>query len=824
MYPTSDKFQISEFAQPDIRHAPVYSWVWNGKCSQEETVRQLEEMQRLGIKAFYIIPEPKTFRPTTMPTELEPDYLTPPYFAQYQFAMETARQMGMQCWIYDEGGWPSGGACGKVLLDHPEFARRSLACKEVAVKKGTAYEKSSEDVIAAFGPDGALLPEGTVLPEDRVVEEYISERDFFATPGIPDYPDILLGEATKEFLRITHEAYKPYLEPFFGKHMTAVFTDEPKAPTDVPFHPSMVGLYEQIYGESVLPALPVLAGRAEPDGETAKHLRQWYNLCSKLFCENFLLPCKQWANENGMLFTGHMDKDDEPTGCMSGCNYHLMRALRCLDIPGIDVIWRQIHPGEKQKISEMCQTSVNGFFPRYASSAAAQNGTDYAMTESFGVYGSGLTYDEMRYTLGYQAIRGINIFNIMLLSYTRKGHMMTGELPVFSEKQACHRDLATFNAYMERLSYTTSLGQRVYDTALFYPVQDFWGRVRSQEMADRFDREGWALENRHVDFDIVDEDILLSATGAEEGVICHGKAKYRQILIPEGAYLSPEAEAVLARFRSGGGKICTTAEEVRVESPVVGEAPMLRVMRRKLTGGELLCLYNEYDHEEQFCVRVPAGRNYLINITEGKTEPLLPQGDTVRLDLASGEACAIYTTQEILATELPFSPECSIDLAHFAFSRTESFVLGDMTPQLHEICERAVPIALGDWSEVTGRDFSGSGKYTTSFALPAERLRDRAVLELGDVRYSCECVLNGVCLGVKVMHPYRFSVPEGLLREQNTLEIRVSNTAANQHAYTKTFDKWKPWQISVYYPIQQRFHPDSLDSGLYGPVRLVFAK
>jgi hypothetical protein len=782
-------------------------------------------MQRLGIKAFYIIPEPKMFRPNTMPTELEPDYLTQPYFEEYRFAMDTAQELGMQCWLYDEGGWPSGGACGRVLMDHPELARRKLACRKVLFKKGTTYQKSDSDVVAAFGPDTAHLQEGVVLGDDSVVEEYFCKRDVFEVPGTPDYPDITLAEATGAFLQITHDAYKPYLKQYFGTTIKAVFTDEPKAPSEVPFHPDLVRLYEQTYGESILPALPVLFGAVTPCERTAKHLRQWYDLCSRQFCENYLLRCKQWANKNGMLFTGHMDKDDEPAGCMSGCNYHLMRALRCLDVPGIDVIRRQIHPGEKQQLKTARHISDNGFFPRYASSAAAQNGTDYAMTESFGVYGSGLTYDQMRYTLGYQAIRGINIFNIMLLTYSRKGHMMAGELPSFSEKQACHRDLSVFNACMERLSYVFSLGHRVCDTALYYPVQDFWGRVRSQEMADIFDREGRALEKLHVDFDIVDEDILLSASGTEAGVICHGKAKYRQLLIPAGAYLSPEAMAVLDRFRSGGGRVCTAAEEVRVCSPVIGEAHLLRVMRRKLTGGELLCLFNEYDHADTFAVRVPAGRSYLINITEGKVETLLVQSGNVKICMASGETCAVYSTEEVLPAEEMFYPRSGTDLPRcFAFSRTQSFMLGEMTPMLQEMSECPVTLSLGDWSEAAGSAFSGSGMYETSFTLPGERVRDRAVLELGDVRYSCECILNGISLGVKVMHPYRFAVPEGLLQEHNILSIRVSNTAANQYAYTKTFDKWAPWQLSTYHEIQQEFCQDSLESGLYGPVKLLFNK
>jgi len=46
-----------------------------------------------------------------MPTDLAPEYLSPEYPELYAYAMRRAGELGMLCWLYDEGGWPSGGAC-----------------------------------------------------------------------------------------------------------------------------------------------------------------------------------------------------------------------------------------------------------------------------------------------------------------------------------------------------------------------------------------------------------------------------------------------------------------------------------------------------------------------------------------------------------------------------------------------------------------------------------------------------------------------------------------------------------------------------------------
>ena len=80
--------------------------------------------------------------------------------------------------------------------------------------------------------------------------------------------------------------------------------------------------------------------------------------------------------------------------------------------------------------------------------------------------------------------------------------------------------------------------------------------------------------------------------------------------------------------------------------------------------------------------------------------------------------------------------------------------------------------------------------------------------------------MNGKSLGVRVMKPYTFEIPAEMLMEENTLEVRVSNTAANEFYFTDQFDKYEPWKLTPYHKIAQDFHKESLKSGLFGPVRL----
>ncbi|MBQ7596440.1 MAG: hypothetical protein IJU45_07240, partial [Clostridia bacterium] len=386
-------FDRESFVSPDVSHAPVYVWVWNDICTRDIIDKQLAEMKNLGIRAFYILAEPKEFRPHSMPTNLKPEYLSPEYFDLCAYAVKKAAEEGMRCWIYDEGGWPSGGACGKVLRDHPEYARQALKVYERTFQTGDVYYKSSPDAAAAFLHDEEMIQEKYVFLSDASVTEYIAKSEIC---GDVDYPDLMNKEAVDYFISITHEKYASSLKDDIGKNITAVFTDEPKAPA-APFSKELAGEYEKLYGESIYPYLPLIMRRAEATPQNVHILYRWYDLCSRTFCSSFLMTCKKWANDHGVAFNGHMDKDHDPLGCvLGGLNFNLMRALRCFDIPGIDVIRHQICP-ENSDVKKDDMNAYNGFFPRYASSAAAQNGTNLAMTEIFGVAGPGLTYELMRY-------------------------------------------------------------------------------------------------------------------------------------------------------------------------------------------------------------------------------------------------------------------------------------------------------------------------------------------------------------------------------------------------------------------------------------------
>ena len=803
-------FNKDSFFEPDVSFAPVYVWVWNDECSREIIDAQLDEMQSLGIRAFYILAEPAEFRPESMPTNLKPDYLSDEFFELCAYAVRKAESLGMICWLYDEGGWPSGSACGRVLKDHPEYACRTLNCTKKDFKKGDVY-KSSDEVLAAFIDNVGMIADGFVFGDDSAVYEY----SIVCEGG--RYPDLLNRAATEYFIKTTHEQYKSKLGSLFDSTVFAMFTDEPKAPANA-FSKELMQRYESIYGESIIPYLPLIANKVKPTAETAHILSRWYDLLSRMFCDNYLSVCKIWANENGIAFTGHMDVDHSPSGCISGGNFDLMRALRCFDMPGIDVIHRQIysenHVAEKDDFN-----AYNGFFPRYASSAAAQNGVRRAMSEIFGVAGPGLTYDMMRYTVGYQAVRGINIFNPFNFPLGRKGRLLAQELPVFTYSQPYYRHLAVFNRYVERLSYVAALGERVYDTALYYPVGDIQGRLNADTAARSFDSFARELEKKTVDFDIVDDDIIRSADGVNSGYLHAGSAVYRHIIIPENASIPENTGSVLRRFEAAGGKVSYDVSSCEPVVRVVGDG--LRAMHRKLENGELYIFFRESGGNGNYRVFLPGANGFLLDLSDGGLQKIKTEKGMLDLTLGLGETAVLLLTDEDFAAEETDDFKEIIDLTGgFSFSKCSELGFDENGFCVTEHSREMIEAPLGDWESLVGSGYSGSGIYETEFILAPENTGRAGEINLGGVHHTASVYLNDVFLGTAIMPEYRFKIPAGVLCEKNRLKVIVTNTSANWYIHTDYFDRYSINELSPYFEDELRYAGDHASGGLLGPVRI----
>ena len=524
------RFSMAAFQNADTPFQPAYAWIWNDQIESAELRRRLDGLRRAGIRTVYVLPEPKNFRPERIRTFLEPDYLTDEFMRLVREAAEYALSIGMNVWMYDEGGWPSGGACGRTVEKHPRMIRKALCAREETLPAETAYVLKANDVAAFTAENGALrrVKPGERFPEKRTLTVYgVRLGEGWTTDSLQDG----IGEA---FVRETHERYAKFLGDLFPR-VPFMFTDEPGTGS-FPWPDGFAEKFLSRFGYDLRDHLPALFSLSEDaSGMDARAREDYRALQGELFRANYMRPIHDWCRRNGVRFTGHLDIDHMTDGCMAHGYGTVLQQLREFDVPGVDVIWRQI---DIPKDGKPACYEGNGFFERFASSAAAQTGGTLAVTESFGVYGASLTGKLARFVILHQLARGVNVFNFMCLSYTPKNALALVERPEYVEEMPGFFHLRGLNDFTARASWLMQLGAPAARAALYFPARDIWaGGTRAENAIDGFERLGQALERAQVDFDILDEEGLRMA--ARDGnALTLGLARYETVLVPRGATLS----------------------------------------------------------------------------------------------------------------------------------------------------------------------------------------------------------------------------------------------------------------------------------------------
>ena len=806
-----NKFETAKFQNPGREHAVAFAWSWNDVVTEEGIISRLKDMQKAGIGAVYVLPEPKEFRPVTMKTNMQPDYLTDDFFERMHFFVKTAKEMGFQVWLYDEGGWPSGSACTQIVKKRPDLRRKCIYPMQVELSADMEYVPPLHhgNFLAAFQKDQngqfrRIMESVRVDGTTQIIEyrcmaptlKYAESEEFFA--------DILHPDTAKLFLELTHERYYKALEEYFGVFIPYMFDDEPGV-DHFAWEPGLEKLFMEAYGYDVLDYLPILTEqKTVSDISEKKALSDWRMLISKLAIQNFFLPIRDWCREHGILSIGHLDGDHDAESLIQKIpsNTLAMEVMRSYDVPGVDVIWRHIFPEGLGTPS--FQKSVS-FFPRFASSAAAQIGKGLALTESMAVYGEGLTPSIIRYVFGAEVVRGINVFNINSVSYT-KGKIR----PSFRPEKPGYEHFSAVNTFLKRLSYLAKLGVPECDTALYMPCRD----IAAGDSAKAFHELGEALEKQNIYFDVIDEAFVRDAQ-IQNNALCMGLAAYRYVFVPQGTTMPEEIKAKLQGFivEQGG------------EPTAQCDNDKIRFMKRKLAdGSSLYFVFNESKDTQSAkiilkeCESKKNLQCYRLYPEDGRME----QWSDFNLTLDMGDTAVFLFTEEKLAAGEPLAVTNEIPLdGPFTLAKAKEFMITQAGIETKECAGEELSVSLGNWKAYFTDTFSGEAVYRTTFRLDLDVLDSSDwILDLGKVEYTASVKLNGKPIGIAAFVPHQVRLGGNLLQEENVLEIRVANTAANQTVSADVYSYFQLTDIGPYHYRVGVMERESLGGGLYGPVVL----
>lgn len=799
-------FDQNTFENPPKEYAAAFAWCWNTPITKELIGKTLTDMKKAGIGAVYVIPESKEFRPNTMNNNMTPAYLSDAYFELFKYFTDTAKEMGFTVWLYDEAGWPSGSAGSQIAKMRPDLARHQIRCINIPLGKGMPYTppKYQKTFLAAFKKNAdntyTRIHDTVIHDGESTIIEYRCLRvNFRVDCDVENDTDLLNPETTKLFLELTHERYKKALGEDWGTYIKYIFDDEAATEPYV-WTNGLEKLFYDEYGYDILDYLPVIREQVTAETEQqCKARSDWRRLVSKLLIQNFFKPIQEWCHQNGILSIGHVDNDHSADSFITWlpCNAMPLETLRCFDIPGVDVIYRHIYP---EGLSQTVFQNTVPFFPRFAASAAAQAGTGLALTESMACYGAGATQSIMRYVFGAQAVRGINVFNCNSL------HSGVEPIrPLYTPAMPGYEHLTAMNKYLARLSYLNQLGRSECHNAVYWPCED----MSQGGSADEFHQLGITLEKQGVYFDLIDDTFVRQAQ-IKDGCLNMGLASYKKVLIPKGANMPEDVKSKLHGFITD--QAIPTAK---------CDNENFRFMKRNLPDGSVLYLIFNENKDTQtgtvaFDETIPC---YRLWIEDGRAEYC----DCHTFTLAMGETAAVLFTKTPPASAQNVyivDDEIMLD-GKFSLIKAAEFFSDEKGARMEPACSPKTEADLGGWKSYFGEEFSGEATYTTQFRASNDFLCGRAYeLDLGQVEYSAAVKVNGIDIGVAALTPYKLRFGPEVLKQENTVELTVANTAGNRIVTADVYSYLNQKQIGDLHETMAAFERETLGGGLWGPVVL----
>lgn len=757
-------FDMELFKNPPAECAVTYAWAWNAPITKEGIDEQLKDFSKAGIRSLYILPFPPEFRPTIMKTFLSPPYLSEEFFALVSYALHRAAEMGMVLWIYDEGGWPSGGACGHTMKENPEALPSVLTTRTVSLSAGECYAEG-EGTIAAFIGHTRVFG-GYIAEANTEITEYYTFRRMENGNRV-DYTN---ASVTDTFIQNTYEPYKKAAGDLFGKALPLIFTDEPgQMLSSVP--KDFFALFEAEYGYDIRDRLYAVCDPLVEEEDDRRARVDYARLIGRLMKENCFERLSHWCEENGVYFGGHLDNEHVPTGGTRNGYFSHVDCLRSFGVPGIDVIWDQIrYPIEDTPV----MAEGSSFFARVAPSAARQSGKNIALSETFSVYGESFFPDEARFVVGHQAIRGINAFNFMSIPYGRERMAALAMRPGFCPEKPGFFHLKAINDYTARLSYLARLGKPIGDTALYYPAADFAASAESSAAAEQsYNAAGAALEARHVFFDIIDDAGILAAEETDEGLKI-GDAVYRHIVVPKCRYMPTDVYKRIEKHLGEGEKILPVRD------------PYLRTMVRDLNEDALWFFFREKDTGAKECIPVPQGkRAYRLDLSLG--EIYFAGENTIDISPAVGETAVYLITERMLKTA-DREAEFKVEISDFSPLYMDKFT----------VFEGGIKKERMDVPKVLPHTLSAEITYEARYALPyAPKAGEIYRLTLLQTHDTASISIDGETVAVFGPTPMVALIDGAKLQRSGALQITIANTASGEIAE-------KRGMIESFYPIEEQ--------------------
>lgn len=557
------------FKNPPIELGILPFWFWNGEMDEKEMEWQLKEYKSKGICGTFIHGR---FGESI-------GYLSDTWMERVKFAVEKAKEIGIDLWVYDEMNWPSGTAYREVPKKNPKLRQKYLELVPLMVDGPLfTFLEATDDryvntgnskPIAAFACTDEEYQNGiknlidltpnlsfnAVIPWEAPAGKW--RLLYFLEKEIDYYIDALNPESTAKFIEVTHEKYKKAVGKDFGGTVPGFYTDEPAMHyyhmgldnLVIPWTSKMFKIFRQRRGYDLKPYLPALYTTM---GEiTAKIRYDFWRTLTEQYSESYYKQIRDWCDENGVLFTGHL-LGEEWLRVHARCEGNIFKHLKHLHITGVDHLYPKI--GTESEPDQHVALKL-------ASSAAHYYGSTRLLCESMGGTYWDCSLERMKWIANWEYALGVTIFNNHGYHYSIEGERKRDWPPSQFYHHTWWKYYDQFTTYMSRLGHILSGGKHIAKVLMLYPINSIWTNYVPQSRNDvgnvtefDFNYLTDTLLKLHYDFDYTDEDILSEAT-ITNGKIKIADEEFELLILPPITHIKASAFDKIKEFIDSGGKV-----------------------------------------------------------------------------------------------------------------------------------------------------------------------------------------------------------------------------------------------------------------------------
>ena len=625
------------------------------------------------------------------------------------WAIDYADSLGLRVWIYDEQYYPTGGAGGLTLKDHPEHECVALCCveKDVTVK----FDSGPIRIMSPYGHSGLQYaiaedeagnrldvsrwkdPAGSLCwdaPQGKWHLWCYFFRALYEGGGLVHamrsprrYPNVADEASMARFLEVTYGPYERVLGDRLKNKIEAIFTDEPQMVRYAPYpswknpetargkHPSLsiydvpdleIPIYpflpwprkveetfEKRNGYSLIPYLPELY--SENVAATGKIRRDYFETIGAMVDHAYSGQFLEKFAQLNLLYSGHHDAEENFS--IHPYRYgDLLHMMGRMDIPGCDLLYSA---PDKVRHSVAC---------KLASSAAHLYGKKHVMIEASNMLDKDQTYSLERFQLA------------MAMEYALGVDTITS---YYGEELFDEEGYRRFMNYVARLSSVVDGGIHESQVLVYYPYEQLASlstvakldlpaeaeqlRVNLQALPEK-------LLSKQVDYDFINQEKLLECV-CENGVIhTPGGERPRALVFPAISFVDEAVAKWVKSALAAGVRVIVDGARTEIKGlegidvefsaecglptswdlQIEGE-PLLTVLHRRSDNQDTYLVVNTGDTDicREASVPYSAKSLLLLDFDKGTEAEIPVRIDDCRsfftLNLPAGQARGLVVTE-----------------------------------------------------------------------------------------------------------------------------------------------------------------------------------